>query len=224
VTQVDETPAPAAAAPETAQPRAVAWFVEPRDRTRVLVLFMLTHMVIPTVSSIIVRSIVTSGRSPANLGLLFLVNSLIWGAALSGMQAFVLRRYVPAAAWFGLTAASIVAVGILDFMLGQLLVGTIGVDAQLYYGIVMPILRWLVISSSQWLVLQPRVKSAALWIAASVFSVALYVVLQRALITAGQGNVLIFPWGGFTIGAAQCWCLLQFTRRDGTRPAEAAPV
>src|SRR5262249_51346304 len=100
----------------------------------------------------------------------------------------------------------------------------IGVDVRLYYGIALPILRWLIISSSQWLVLRPIVRSAALWIAASVFSVALYVVLQNALITAGQANLLIFPWGGFTIGAARSLCLLQFIRRNATRTSPTATV
>ena len=185
---------------------------------------MLTHLVIPTISSLIIRSIIASGAAPARLGFLSLVNSFIWGVALSGLQALVLRAYVPAAAWFGLTAGAIAAVGVLDFILGQFLVVMMGVDVRLYYGIALPILRWLIISSSQWLVLRPIVRSAALWIAASVFSVALYVVLQNALITAGQANLLIFPWGGFTIGAAQSWCLLQFIRRNATRTSPTATV
>jgi hypothetical protein len=225
VTEADHAPEPgSAAAPATIQTATNAWFIEPRDRIRVLVPFLLCHLVIPAANLLLVQSIVTSGAAGAGLGFLFMIFSFFWGAVTSGVQALILRRHVPAAAWFWCTAGTIVAFGILDTMLSSLVLPSLRIDPPTYYRFALPVLRWLAIASAQWLILDRLVRPAGLWIAATVFAVAAYVVLQNALLTAGFRGVVMLPWGGLAVGGAQCWCLLQFRRRDAAAPAANTPV
>ena len=210
--------------PAAAVPPAAAWFVEPRDRARVAVPFFLAHLIIPTVNLLVVQSLIAAGATGASLGLFSLVNSLFWGAALSGAQAWILRRHVPASSWFWWTAGSIFVVGFVDLAMNVMVFAAFRLDPLSYYRYVLPILRWLLIASAQWLVLTRLVRSAGLWIAATVFAIAAIVVLQNGLTTAGYGGVLRLPLGGLTIGAVQCWCLLQFRRRGAPAAPAAAPV
>jgi len=218
VTDVDGAPAPAV----DAAGNPVAWFIEPRDRVRVLVPFLLAHLIIPTVNVLIVQSLIASGATGASLGFFSLVNSMVWGVVVSGAQGWILRRHVPAQAWFWWTAGSIFVVGFGDLVVNMVVFAAFRLDPLTYYRFVLPILRWVIIASAQWMVLRRLVRSAGLWIASTAFAIGAVVVLQSAAQTAGFAMLLRFPIGGLAIGAVQCWCLLQFRRHAAAGPA--APV
>jgi hypothetical protein len=210
------TPGPVADAPPVA---AVAepfptdtrnWLIEPRKRIGVIALYLIAQLVIPYITSLVNAAIVSVPASRASLGLVVSATSFVSWLVLSGVQAFVLRKYLPAGSWFGMTVAGVFVALLVDAFLASTVLVQFGFGA---YRVVSPICRWILISSSQWLVLRSRVRQAEFWIMASVGAAFGAAFLLNAAIDAGPRAILVLPWIGLSVGAAQSWCLVQFKRR-----------
>jgi hypothetical protein len=204
------TPAPVATTAKPFPADSQNWLIDPEKRIAVIALYLIAQLVIPYVTSLVNAAIVGGSASRATLGLVVSVTSLVSWLVLSGVQSFVLRKYLPAGSWFGMTVAGVFAALVVDAFLASIVLVQFGFSA---YRVASPICRWILISSSQWLVLRSRVRQAEFWIMASVGAAFGAAFLLSAAIDAGPRAILVLPWIGLSVGAAQSWCLVQFKRR-----------
>lgn len=220
------TTTPPSATPDLAAQRAIAptstpagapaWLVPPEKRVAVVVPFLLIHLIVPYVNSLVTRALVDS-VSRSELGLVLAVNSFLTRGVLIGLQAVVLRKYVPPVSWFLFSIAGTFVASLVELFVVSALYSAYGLSA---FRVVGPTLWWLFLSGSQLLVWRSYVQAPWLWLAASVGAAFCAAFLLNTAAAAGTGaGVLIVPWIGLGVGAAQCWCLVHFirTRADTAR-------
>ena len=216
------------ATPTAIQPVRSEWFIAPNKRVRILPLFLLVHVLVAFANHVIFMDVNLRLAVNTDRRMLFFADAILCGLALGGVQAVLLRNYLPSArSWILLTAASAALVGLVNAFLGTWL----GYNGQDYvflgfsfgYGhsylwnteipLLFVPLRWLLVGLSQWLLLRKLVYPAWLWMVASVGGAVMLALIQISTPAIGMSYTLYALCVGITVGLAQGLSLLYFKQK-----------